>query len=200
MKLPTVQECFHYFDHFAMLANIRAHSIMVARMAEALYEALASSPSSGPTTLPAKEEVIIGALMHDIAKTPCLGTELSHAQEGERICIELGYPELGEIVVEHVLLRNFPEEQYEQGIFGGKELIYYADKRVNHDQPVTLAARQEYIITRYGRNEEWRKQRIYENFATAFKLEQYLFCFLPFPPEELENYLNTSSDTFGLKE
>lgn len=200
MGIPTVQECYHYYNQYAMRDNIRAHSIMVARVAELLYDTLALSTSPQPPTLPTKEEVIAGALMHDIAKTPCLGTDLSHAQEGKRICIELGYPELGEIVAEHVLLKEFPEDRYEQGVFGSKELVFYADKRVNHDQPVTLQERQAYILTRYGKKNEWREKRIRANFATAFTLEKYLFRFLPFPPEELRESLPSSSSMLKITE
>ncbi len=177
-----------------MLDNIRAHSIMVARVAEVLYNSLAMAK----TSLPSKEEVVIGALMHDIAKTPCIGTQESHAVVGRDICISLGYPELGEIVAEHVLLKKFSEEHYKQGIFGAKELVFYSDKLVKHDQVTTLKIRQEYIIARYGNGQRHREQRIYANFATAFTLERYLFSFLPFAPEELGSRIDTSSENFVL--
>ncbi len=99
---------------------------------------VSSRTGKSPGPLPDKEEVIAGALLHDIAKTLCIKTDCRHAEIGRQICVELGYPELSEIVAEHVVLKNFTADLYIQGIFGSKEIVYYADKRVRHDQVVSL--------------------------------------------------------------
>jgi len=195
---PSINQCLELHDRFQMLDNIRAHSYVVARVAESLVDGLhRTGKSIGP--LPDKEEVIIGALLHDIAKTPCLKTGCHHAEVGRQICLELGYPELSEIVAEHVVLQCFTPDRYIQGIFGTKEMVFYADKRVRHDQVVSLAGRLEYIIERYGNNNPAKKQLIRNNFDKTLDLEKYLFCFLDFQPEELTKHMSHAKFTTDLK-
>lgn len=129
--------------------------------------------------------MIAGALLHDIAKTLCLKTDCLHAEAGRDICLQLGYPAMAEIVAEHVILRNFTIDLYRRGIFGAKELVFYADKRVLHDQVVSLGDRLEYILERYGNGDSLREKRIRENFDQALELEHLLFSFLDFAPEEI---------------
>lgn len=167
-----------------MLDNIRAHSFVVARVAEALVDGLHRSGKS-PGPLPDKEEVIVGALLHDIAKTLCINTDCRHAEVGRQICLELGYPELSEIVAEHVVLKIFAADRYVRGVFGTKEMVFYADKRVRHDQVVSLDGRLEYILERYGDNNPVKEQLIRHNFNKTIDLEKYLFRFLDFSPMEL---------------
>lgn len=171
-----------------MLDNIREHSFVVARVAVSLIDGLYRTGKS-PGPLPNKDEVIAGALLHDIAKTLCIKTDCRHAEIGRQICVELGYPELSEIVAEHVVLKNFTADLYTQGIFGTKEMVFYADKRVRHDQVVSLDHRLEYIIERYGDNNPAKEQLIRENFNKTLDLEKYLFSFLDFSPEEITNHI-----------
>ena len=63
-----------------MLDNIRAHSFVVARVAEALVDGLGRTGKT-PGPLPDKEEVVAGALLHDIAKTLCIKTDCRHAED-----------------------------------------------------------------------------------------------------------------------
>ena len=183
---PTINQCLRFIERYEMLDNIRDHSFMVARVAQTLTTRLALHPLAQPADI---DEVIAGALLHDIAKTRCLSNNSHHAKDGQSICRELGYPEIGEIVLEHVVLRNFNEELYKKGVFGSKELVYYADKRVRHDQVVTLAERLEYIIERYGDNDPLKKERIQQNFSATIQFEQLLFSFLDFEPDNLVELL-----------
>lgn len=163
-----------------MLGNIRDHSFMVARVAKALVDGLVRSNA---LSTPASNEVIAGALLHDIAKTRCLQNNGHHAKDGQSICNELGYPHIGEIVLEHVVLKDFNEDLYKEGEFGAKELVYYADKRVRHDEVVTLQDRLDYIIERYGNGDRTKEEFIVRNFSVTFKFEKLLFAHLDFEPE-----------------
>ncbi|MCK9174366.1 MAG: HDIG domain-containing protein [Desulforhopalus sp.] len=196
MKLPELKECFQCFDQYAMLANIREHSIMVTRVAETLYNNLISALP--PENLPEKRVVIIGALMHDIAKSLCLNNNKSHAVVGMEICRQHSWPELAEIVEEHVLLKHFDDEGYRRGVFGAKELVFYSDKRVNHHEVVTLDQRLAYILERYSMDDPYRIKRIRANFDTGFILERRLFAHIDFPPEDLFNHLQPCTGNFGL--
>lgn len=189
---PSIRQCLQYIEQYEMLSNIRDHSFMVARVAKTLVEGLARSNRSHA---PDAGEVIAGALLHDIAKTRCLHNNSHHAREGQLICEELGYPHIGEIVVEHVVLKNFNEQLYLEGIFGAKELVYYADKRVRHDQIVSLADRLDYIVERYGDGSTTKEERIRQNFSITIRFEELLFDHLDFVPENLaarltENFLS----------
>lgn len=188
INIPSIKECLELHDRFEMLDNIRGHSFVVARVAEALVDGLHRTGKS-PGPLPDKEEVIVGALLHDIAKTLCIKTDCRHAEIGRQICLDLGYPELSEIVAEHVVLKNFATDLYARGIFGTKEMVFYADKRVRHDQVVSLDGRLEYILERYGDNNPAKEQLIRHNFNKSIELENYLFSFLDFWPEELAQHI-----------
>jgi putative nucleotidyltransferase with HDIG domain len=189
ISIPSIKQCLDLHDRFEMLDNIRAHSSVVARVAEALVDGLHRTGKS-PGPLPNKDEVIAGALLHDIAKTLCIKTGCRHAEVGRQICLELGYPELSEIVAEHVVLKEFAANRYTQGIFGTKEMVFYADKRVRHDEVVSLDGRLAYILDRYGDNTPVKEQLIRQNFNKTIELEKYLFSFLDFLPNELDRHIS----------
>lgn len=166
-----------------MLDNIRAHSIQVARVAVVLLEGLESNDKS--RILPDRGLVIAGALLHDIAKTECIREGCRHADIGKKICEDLGYHQVADIVQQHVILHTFNETEYTAGLFEAHELVYYADKRVRHDQIVSLEDRLEYIIERYGKNDPQIVECITINFGDCLKLEHYLFSFLDFAPQQV---------------
>ncbi len=189
-NIPSVDQCLELHDRFAMLDNIRAHSSVVARVAESLVDSLERvGKTSG--SLPEKEVVVAGALLHDIAKTLCIKTGCRHADIGQQICLELGYPEISDIVAEHVVLKNFRADLYSKGVFGAKELVFYADKRVCHDEIVSLEGRLEYILGRYGDNNPTKEHLIQQNFRQTIEFEKYLFGFLDFQPEEIARHISS---------
>lgn len=194
ITIPTISECINHMDEFVMWENIRRHSFMVARVADILLKGLHDSKNSSTAVLIDRDLVIAGALMHDIAKRKCLQEHCRHADVGRDICINLGYPEIAYIVANHVVLSNFKREDYRLGIFRAVELVYYADKRVKHDQVVSLDERLEYIIDKYSNNESIREDSIRQNFTQCQELETLLFNRLPFLPEDIPVMLASSSE------
>jgi uncharacterized protein len=184
--LPSIRRCLSLMDEFEMFDNIKDHSIMVARTAQALLDGMDG------TDLPPKALVLSGALLHDIAKTQCIRTSCDHSRVGSAICQELGYPEIGEIVREHVILSDFPTDRYKQGVFSAKEVVYYADKRVLHDQVVSLDVRLDYIIERYGNNNDLHHALIRKNFLRCQELERFLFARIRYQPEDLAGKVDAS--------
>ncbi len=184
IRIPSVSQCQSLFEQFEMLDNIRNHSILVASVAGGLVDGLVRTAKT-PGPLPHREETIAAALLHDIAKTLCIKTGCHHANIGREICIDLGFPEIGEIVADHVVLKNFSTEHYRQGVFGAKELVFYADKRVRHDEVVSLTDRLVYILERYGDDNPVKEHHIRRNFSRTVELEEYLFSYLDFTPEEV---------------
>ena len=182
MNIPDIETCTALMEQHKMLVNIRCHSLVVARIADLLATTL---QENGLQQLPDRQLCISGALLHDIAKTPCLDGNCDHALAGAEICLKLGYPEIAAIVEEHVILKDHNPDRYAQGIFSAREIVYYADKRVRHDEIVSLDKRLEYIIERYGNDDAHRHELIRANFDQCVQLEGFLFKFLGFPPEEL---------------
>jgi putative nucleotidyltransferase with HDIG domain len=161
-----------------MLPNIRSHSLQVARVARVLAIHL---PSSQPPLDLALLEA--GALLHDIAKTECLRTKEKHTDVGAAFLEARGYPEVAEIVAQHVNLKARPSENH--GITE-TEIVHYADKRVLHEEIVDLQTRFEYLHSQYGRTWEDRK-RIAALLENSLNQEKKIFRDLPFPPSELKS-------------
>lgn len=194
MQIPGVDTCFALMDQYKMLPNIRRHSLLVARIAELLAHHLQKKIPTGQA--PDQDFCVNGALLHDIAKTPCLKEGCDHAATGAEICQQHGYPEIAEVVSSHVILHEFFPERYEQGLFHARDIVYYADKRVRHDDIVSLAERLEYILENYGGGDERIQRGIRGNFRRCEQLEGVLFGFLDFSPEQLidkvEEYFDQS--------
>lgn len=157
---------------------------MVAKVALQVLEGFTAHESTN-IVLPDRELVVAGALLHDIAKTPCLDRNCDHAIMGAEICVELGYKTVAPIVAEHVVLSDHNPNRYSQGIFSAIEIIYYADKRVRHEEIVSLDDRLDYILEHYGMGDPELHQLIRENFQKCVQLEEHLFSFIHFSPEEV---------------
>jgi uncharacterized protein len=175
---PSRVECLELMDQQGMLPNIREHSLQVARVALTL----------GTHLLPANPVLDLGlleagALLHDIAKTECLKTKKRHTEVGAALLRELGFPEVAEIVAQHVNLREGPSENH--GV-SEIEIVHYADKRVLHEEIVGLLTRFDYLQERYGRTPEERL-RIAALLEDSLKQERKIFRDLPFAPVDLKN-------------
>jgi len=175
--IPAPAECLRLMDEYRMLPNIRAHSLVVARIAEFLALVLKERGAAIDPVL-----TLAAALLHDIAKSLCLDNSQDHSRLGEEICRKHGFNELAPLVAQHVVLDR---ESFPQGPLSAKELVYYADKRVNHDRIVPLGERLIYIIDRYGQNDPARHAAILHNFERCRAIEQAIFQGLGFGPEEL---------------
>lgn len=161
--LPGPEQVRAWWDEYAMLDNIRAHSEKVCLVALAITDWLAESGVRLH-----RRAVEVGALAHDIAKTPCLGTNRLHAQEGGQILTRLGFPELGYLVANHVFLpHDHPLDE--------TMVVNYADKRVTHDRIVDLEARFAYIAQRYGNGDPQRLARIQKGLQHARRAERLIF-------------------------
>jgi len=164
------------FEAHGMLPHIREHSFRVLEVATCLGQALTAAGC--PLSLPLIEA---GALLHDLGKTPCLGTTNNHAQWGAAILHALGYPEVAQVVAEHVHLE---ENHGDPRPLREAEVVNYADKRVLHTRVVPLTVRFADIMARYGGTPEARV-RIAATAARARVLEEKLFAPLDLSPLDL---------------
>ena len=159
-----------------MLPNIREHSFRVMEVAGFLGEAL--TEAGFDLSLPL---VTVGALLHDLGKTQCLGTLTNHAELGAGILEELGYPHVAQVVREHVHLDG---NILDPRPLREAELVNYADKRVLHEEVVTLVARFADLKLRYGRTPE-ALARIHATQVKSRALEDKIFASLALNPSNL---------------
>ena len=176
--IPSIQECFHFMDKYHMLKNIKAHSAAVARVTCLIAQGLREAEVDISV-----EMAIAAALMHDIGKTASLKSGQDHSEIGRQICLRNHLDEIAPIVAEHVRLRNCTMN----GDYSEKEIVFYADKRVNHDKIVNLDERLAYILGRYGKNQKDLPKTIKRNFLLCEQVQEKLFKKLKFSPESLSH-------------
>ena len=182
MKIPDRNECLTLLAREKVPAHIITHSLRVAQVAVFLTKHLNRCGANLSLVL-----VEAGALLHDITKMSSLVNGGNHAESGARFLNSLGYGEVAEIVRQHIVLdpRPLTEPLVEP------QIVYYADKRVQHDCIVLLADRVADIIARYGHNKEWARRMAPLNEHIQ-ALEARFFLGLPFDPAFL-NHLNKQS-------
>jgi uncharacterized protein len=176
MTVPSRRDCLVLMEQYHMLPNIREHSLLVTEVALRLGSSLREVGI--PLHLPLIEA---GALLHDIGKTDCLGTSRNHAEWGAQIVASVGYPEVSELVREHIIVSP---DGGDPTAIREAEIVNYADKRVLHTQVVTLAARFADLKERYAKSREAR-HRLAALEEKARRLEAKLFSRLNFTPGDL---------------
>jgi hypothetical protein len=188
--IPTVKQCYQLMDQYEMPDHMRHHSIVVEKVASLITRGLIGAG------IPLSMELITaGALMHDIAKKICLSEGCDHSLVGEEICLKNQLDEIADLVGEHVRLKHFDPE----GIILEKEIIYYADKRVAHDQIVTIEERLKDLYIRYGKGNVALEKRMEENFRICLRVEQKLFSKLSFKPNDIRYILEKDSQENSLQ-
>jgi len=173
---PSIATCRRLLAAHGVPPHIRRHSGQVARVARRIAEALRERGEAVNVGL-----IEAAALLHDIAKAPCLESRLDHAAEGGRVLRELGLDAVAAIVERHVHLGDWNP----RGPVTGAELVNYADKRVLYVQVVSLPERFRDLIARYGRGRTDIEERIRRNWATMEIVEAKIFGRLPFGPQDL---------------
>jgi uncharacterized protein len=174
--IPSPGDCLALMAAYGMLPNIREHSLMVRDVALYLGTFLVEAGFTLRLDL-----IEAGALLHDLGKTYCLGTSLNHAEWGAQAVNDAGYPEVAQVVREHIFL-EIPSDDSRP--IREAEVVNYADKRVLHSRVVTLADRFADLFVRYGKSHE-AKSRIAGLEQGARRLEAKLFRPLTLHPMDL---------------
>jgi len=173
---PSVATCRRLLARHEVPDHIRLHSGQVARVARHVAAALRQRGEPVDIAL-----VEAAALLHDIAKAPCIASRLDHAAEGGRVLRELGLPAVAELVERHVHLGAWDP----RGPVTGAEIVNYADKRVLYVSIVSLEDRFADLILRYSRGRADIEERIRSNWATMQAVEAKIFARLPFGPSDI---------------
>ena len=188
VHVPPVEKCLQIMDVHGMIPNIRRHSLMVARVAAVMGEALNRKGSRLDIGL-----IVAGALLHDIAKGATLREGGNHVEMGRRIVAEMGYPEVARVVGGHVDVGPELSNSIDEAT-----VVNYADKRVQHDRLVPLKERMRDLERRYGKT---RKRRVLlrEMARNIERLENHLFSQIRRSPEELERMIWSAPRLIGQK-
>lgn len=175
MNIPSKTECFKLIKKMNMMDHIIDHSVMVSNIALFLCLKLKKHSPNLDIRLATS-----AALLHDITKTRSFDTNEIHSETGGLILTELGYPEVGDIIRQHVILDSYEDNSP----VSEQEIVNYSDKRVLHDKVVSLEERLEYIKLRYGTRKEF-KDKIQIMSANTLHLENKIFYHLDIPPDRL---------------
>lgn len=165
LPVPDDRHCEEYWAHFGMLDNIADHSRKVAQVAT--FVAQQAKNMGIAVDVPT---IRASALLHDIAKTYCVQHGGNHSQLGGAWVADFtSNPAIASGVTHHVI---WPFEMNIDDYFTPLTVIY-ADKRVRHDNIVTIESRFEDLISRYGVN-DYIRRRIEITKAQALELENAL--------------------------
>ena len=158
-----------------MMDHIVVHSLQVCRVATFLTEHLNKQHYRLNFDL-----IQSAALLHDITKTRSFKTREDHALTGGEYLSDRGYPEIGDLIRQHVKLDKYSVAATIREV----EVLNYADKRVLHDEIVVLDKRLDYILERYAETSEHREQ-INVLWQKTRAMENKLFKDLSFSPDDL---------------
>lgn len=140
--LPRLQACNELISTNEAPHNIRQHMSAVAALAYGLAVWL---KAKGILLDPVM--VQRAAYLHDIDKINALEIREAHGVLGAKILQQWGQPELATIVQAHVLEQILLNPESLAG--WETKLVYYADKRYDGDQLVTVKKRCEALVLRY---------------------------------------------------
>ena len=173
-----------------MMDHIVLHSMQVCRVANYITDYLVGQHNHLNTKM-----IRSAALLHDITKTRSFDTGEDHALTGGQFLSDRGYPEVGDLVRQHVVLDEYNATK----IPAEADILNYADKRVLHDEIVDLDRRLDYILERYAKKAEDR-ERISLLWEKTKQLENRIFSELPISPEDLNRILNAKDWSLELTE
>jgi uncharacterized protein len=177
-NVPSVDKSYTLLKQYHVPDNIIQHSEMVCKVAVFLAEELNNQGENLSIA-----EIEAGALLHDITKMEGIERRQDHAKTGKELLHKLGFKRIGEIVAEHVKLR----EGRNSVSISEEEVVNYSDKRVMHTRVVSLSERFTDLQRRYGFKNLDTKiiDRIRMLESETYKLENKIFSKLNFTPEEL---------------
>jgi putative nucleotidyltransferase with HDIG domain len=174
--VPDRVECLDFLKKHRVPAHIVEHSRKVGEVAACLARLL-NRQGAGLDL----GRIAAASWLHDIAKMDGLQSGENHSTAGAEILRRSGYPEIAEIVRQHVVL----DPDTYAGEIGEAVLVHYADKRVKHTDLVSLEERFRDLKERYGKHPAARAWL--EDLEGKTKdLEGRIFEGLEITPESLQ--------------
>jgi len=179
IAIPDESDCIDLLEKYHAPPHIILHSRKVWDVARVLGEGLLRGE------YPIDMELLrASCLLHDIGKYPCLVDGSGyHDMRGEQILQEEGFPVVAGLVAQHVILRGSKDDPVKE-----EHVLFYSDKRVVHDQLVTLDDRFVYLEETYGKNPRACELLLVMKQETI-RLENAIFDHLDFGPDDIEAFL-----------
>lgn len=177
--IPDLETSFSLLRERLVPVHIVGHSVSVAKTALLLGEELNAIGRQQNMAL-----LAAAGVLHDIAKFATLKTGEDHAQVGADWLNEKGLKSVARVVRQHVRLQLNLFQPVDE-----KELVFYADKRVQHERIVTLAQRFIDLQERYGKNVV-SLGSLEKMKEITLGLENKIFTGLSWLPEEMNFKVN----------
>lgn len=175
-KMLTRAECLEFYKKIDMPPHIRRHCMLVAEVSLFLGRLLNCNGSRLDLNM-----IEIGALLHDVGKERSLVTGEDHAVLGAEMLTGIAPPGATRIVREHIWL----EPSHIEGPITESLLVNYSDKRVKHEEVVSVEARYHDLIARYAKTPVHRR-RLLEKLNLYLELEKKIFLHLNIEPKGRE--------------
>lgn len=139
-KIPAYFECLQLLKKYKVPQNVIAHCIKVNEVAMLLARKIAARGEKINLEL-----VDAASLLHDIDKVLDNNGE-NHGKLSRQILEKEGFPEVGKLAEKHIMHTILKEN----GLLTLEEkIVFYADKRVNHDKIVSIEERFRYYRKTY---------------------------------------------------
>lgn len=186
MNIPTSIEIQQLYQRYHTPANIQQHMVMVERIAVWLAERRRQQGDA--VNIPV---VSAAALLHDLIRIPeqwqylpdTITTPLPHA-EINYLLLRKEFPELASTIRPHSLMTILSPQPFANL---EQKIVYYADKRVNHSEVVSVLDRLRLGSQRWPVHSE--PDRSAELLTRLTILEQELFSGLTIQPDQLHAHL-----------
>jgi len=178
-RVPDKRQCIALLEKHQTPDHIIRHSQRVWEVGELLGEELIAKDLAINMDL-----LRASCLLHDIGKYPCiLEGGGYHDVRGKEILEEEGFPRVASIVVQHVILKTSREDPIRE-----EHLVYYSDKRVVHDEIVSLDARFAYLEQTYGKSPA-ALSGLARMKNVTLQVEKEIFALLDFQPGDVPDLL-----------
>ncbi len=140
--IPTLAQCLTWWDEWKLPKNVRQHSLTVSHAA---YTLAVWMRKKGIHVNPI--QTYRGGMLHDLDKIKTLHSSGTHGQIAAAFLDRNGFPEVAEIVREHIMSTilnpGADERRWEV------KLVYFCDKLTEGDQLVPFNQRLSALFERY---------------------------------------------------
>jgi len=181
MKIPSIEECNVIIEEYKVPDHIKAHTVVVRKIANFLAKKISEGKEINI------DLVDKGALLHDVMKMHCIENNCRHTEEAGKVLTQKGFPEFGKVIEKHGLDEV---NKFDENTLIETKIIWYSDKRVNHDKLVSLSARYIYLKNKYGSLNDEKMKQILSTEENAKKTEKEIFELAGLKRDILEDDLN----------
>lgn len=178
-SIPDEIQCLSLLKKYSTPDHIVRHSQKVWEVGKFLGEAMIERNYEINLSL-----LRASCLLHDIGKFPCILSGFKkHDIKGKEILQKEGLESVGEIISQHVIL-NGPKNR----AIAEEHVVFYSDKRVVHDQIVSLESRFLYLVDTYGKTPEARDKLLVMKQETI-NVEKAIFEIIKLDPMMITSFL-----------